>query len=100
MPEFCYRALSTDGQVCEGHVMADNQATAHKILVARSLIPVQISTNPFRVLFRSKSSLSETQLKYWCQQLAALLETGIALDTALDELAKEPPTSHPMLTFI
>ncbi len=93
MPEFAYVARSLDGQTMRGSISADSRHDAIGELRLRSLYPLTIKDTksiglPWADLLRSRRVGAEV-LATHLNQLADLLENGVALLEALEVLAKE-----------
>ncbi|MEY4593451.1 MAG: hypothetical protein RIR18_2346 [Pseudomonadota bacterium] len=98
MPHFAYRALTHHGEIRTARLEAENQAAANERLQSRQLTPLRIQRCYFQDLFSSVQRPTDDLLSHWCKQLSALLNAGIALDEALDELQQDTSTLHPALT--
>ncbi len=93
MPEFAYVARSLDGKTMRGSISADSRHDAIGELRLRSLYPLTIKDTksdglPWVDLLRSRRVGAEV-LATHLNQLADLLENGVALLEALEVLAKE-----------
>lgn len=97
MPHYQYRAINTDGELQTGHLQAENRQQAISALSSRHLTPLTIRRARLTGWLRPKRSIPPLLLKHWCQQLATLLNAGLSLDQALDELQQESLTAHPLL---
>ncbi len=91
MPLYQYRAVTADGENRDGALEgSDQQAVVHQ-LQEKGLIPISVEAGEgsfgISKLLNTKvgsSGLSDTRLLIFTQQLAALMQAGIALDRALD----------------
>lgn len=89
MPLFSYRALTPDGNVQQSCIEAETPAQAHERLRSRQLMPLRLRRQYLPTFFHPDKLVTDTVFSTWCEQLSTLLQAGIALDEALDELQQE-----------
>jgi type II secretory pathway component PulF len=92
MPDFSYRASDPAGSMTSGTIVANSRSDAYRILRAKGLQPVSVSEAGGGPAPGKKSStvsagslprLNTTQLLYFTEELAELLEAGLKLEGAL-----------------
>lgn len=88
MPLYHYQGTDQRGRRVSGLVAAASRALAHDKLKARGLFPTHIEEDPGG----SGGRPGGESLAYTLLQLAALLQSGIPMDEALDSLAEHADT--------
>lgn len=99
MPQFAYKARALDGTTTQGSISAPSRREAINELRQRSLFPITLKdtqgpTLPLLELIKPQGVSAEV-LATNLNQMADLLENGVALLETLDVLAKE--STHPRL---
>ncbi|MFM7116316.1 MAG: type II secretion system F family protein [Planctomycetota bacterium] len=99
MPQFAYKARALDGTTTQGSISAPSRREAINELRQRSLFPITLKdtqgpTVPLLELIKPQGVSAEV-LATNLNQMADLLENGVALLETLDVLAKE--STHPRL---
>jgi type II secretory pathway component PulF len=99
MPQFAYKARALDGTTTQGSISAPSRREAINELRQRSLFPITLKdtqgpTIPLLELIKPQGVSAEV-LATNLNQMADLLENGVALLETLDVLAKE--STHPRL---
>ena len=99
MPQFAYKARALDGTTTQGSIPAPSRREAINELRQRSLFPITLKdtqgpTVPLLELIKPQGVSAEV-LATNLNQMADLLENGVALLETLDVLAKE--STHPRL---
>jgi general secretion pathway protein F len=95
MPTFRYKALAMSGEITAGAIDCANRAAAFAELQAKGFLPIEAREARPSIAARLKlpamqgRSGSSRQLGLALQELAVLLQAGLALDRALDLLAEE-----------
>jgi type II secretory pathway component PulF len=102
MPQFAYKARALDGTTTQGSISAPSRREAINELRQRSLFPLTLKdtqgpTVPLLELIKPQGVSAEI-LATHLNQMADLLENGVALLETLDVLAKE--STHPRLAKI
>ncbi len=98
MPNFRYKAVGVSGRIETGSVEALNRFAAIADLQARGFLPIETSEAPnagrLRSVFKRRLSVRvpARQLGRALEELAVLLQAGLALDRALELLAGETAT--------
>jgi len=101
MPNFRYKAVGVSGRIETGSIEAASRLNAISDLQAKGFLPIETTEAPAaghaRFGFRrgAIASVPPRQLGRALQELAVLLQAGIALDRALELLAGE--TASPRL---
>jgi general secretion pathway protein F len=102
MPNFRYKAVGISGRIETGSIEASSRLNAISDLQAKGFLPIETAEAPARSVSRlgfSKARRTATvpprQLGRALQELAVLLQAGLALDRALELLAGE--TASPRL---
>ncbi len=100
MPEFFYKAVTTDGKVTEGSLSRDTERAVARELTIGGLTPVYIGAERQKAgalafdpasLFKRRPGAADRL--YFTQEMATLLEAGLPLDRALAiaaELSERP----------
>ncbi|MFM7740310.1 MAG: type II secretion system F family protein, partial [Planctomycetota bacterium] len=93
MPQFAYKARALDGTTTQGSISAPSRREAINELRQRSLFPITLKdtqgpTVPLLELIKPQGVSAEV-LATNLNQMADLLENGVALLETLDVLAKE-----------
>ncbi len=93
MPDFSYKASDASGSVSTGTMPAISRSDAYRLLRAKGLQPISVSDINGAVSSNKKASaasgndplprLNTTQLLYFTEELAELLEAGLKLEGAL-----------------
>jgi len=92
MAEFAYKATDATGSPATGRLTAHSRGEAYRLLRERGLQPVSVSSADGTPSSQKKSAsagheplsrLNTTQLLYFTEELAELLEAGLKLEGAL-----------------
>jgi type II secretory pathway component PulF len=88
MPDFSYKATEPGGGVSSGVVAAKTRAEAYRILRSKGLQPVSVGESGATTKKSAPGEigltrLSTSQLLYFTEELAELLEAGLQLEGAL-----------------
>lgn len=93
MADFSYKASDASGTLASGSITANSRSDAYRLLRTRGLQPVQVSENGSSSATTRKEAsaagndplprLNTTQLLYFTEELAELLEAGLKLEGAL-----------------
>lgn len=91
MAEFAYKATGADGSPASGTITAHSRGEAYRLLRERGLQPVRVSSADGTPESSKKPDssdeplprLSTSQLLYFTEELAELLEAGLKLEGAL-----------------
>ena len=94
MPSFRYRAVNSSGAVFEGSHLSDNLAECRLWLSQQpwTVLSVQRHWQLPRMTAGS-SPISALHFADWCQQLEGMLQAGVALDEAIDDLQQDRATA-------
>lgn len=101
MPMFAYTVCDTGGKRMSGILMADDRDAAVRILVGRDLIVARLSlaasaaSSFLRKLGIGAPAIRSEQIVTLTQQLAAMLEAGVTLYSAVEVISRE--TREPLL---
>jgi general secretion pathway protein F len=89
--KYSFTAADQTGKLTNGHIEAASSEAAVDQLIARSLIPIQISQTdkPILIWFRNEkyrriSAFSERELLDFTRQLASLCRSGLTVDRSLN----------------
>ena len=93
MADFSYKASDASGTLTSGSITANSRSDAYRLLRTRGLQPVQVSESGSSSATIKKEAaaagndplprLNTTQLLYFTEELAELLEAGLKLEGAL-----------------
>jgi len=93
MADFSYKASDASGTLTSGTITANSRSDAYRLLRTRGLQPVQVSESAATPANAKKEHtptgndplprLNTTQLLYFTEELAELLEAGLKLEGAL-----------------
>jgi type II secretory pathway component PulF len=93
MADFSYKASNTSGTVTTGTIAANSRSDAYRLLRNQGLQPMSVSESGGSATATKKAStaagndplprLNTTQLLYFTEELAELLEAGLKLEGAL-----------------
>lgn len=92
MADFSYKASNFTGTVTTGTIAANSRSDAYRLLRNQGLQPLSVSENGGATAGKKESTatgsetlprLSNTQLLYFTEELAELLEAGLKLEGAL-----------------
>ncbi|MCX8004229.1 MAG: type II secretion system F family protein, partial [Burkholderiaceae bacterium] len=90
MPTFRYQALDAHGRRQRGTLAAEHARAARAQLRAQGLVPLQVTTLDEAAAARGGARRwPAARLATWTRQLAALVDSGLPLERALAELARE-----------
>ncbi|WP_416885485.1 type II secretion system inner membrane protein GspF [Marinospirillum sp.] len=94
MAGFRYQALDQQGKLHKGVVEAESERHARQVLRDQGLFPRQVQSGVPRASSATRSRsrsghLSADQLALMTRQLATLLSSGLALEQALETLARQ-----------
>jgi general secretion pathway protein F len=98
MPNFRYKAVGVSGRIETGSIESATRLSAISDLQAKGFLPIETAetttSNPSRFSFGKKrmAAVPPRQLGRALQELAVLLQAGLALDRALELLAGETAT--------
>ncbi len=101
MPSFEYKALDMGGKKHQGFIDADSERQARQLLRDKNLLPNQINSvrqqKSGKQWFQPKVSVQHLAL--FTQQLAVLIQSGIAIEDAL-QATTEQSDSKPLRTAL
>jgi len=91
MPTFVYKAKNTEGVEQAGTLVAENRASALKVLNGQGLYPLEIKEQTLSFTVTGRVRLSE--LVNFYTQLSDLLRAGVPILRSLDVLSRQNPKS-------
>ncbi|MCK4660985.1 MAG: type II secretion system F family protein, partial [Phycisphaerae bacterium] len=100
MPTYAYRAIGPDGKTVEGTLTAENQQTVLRMLDEDSLFPVSVKEGGVsrRAIGSGRKRVKSRHVITFYNQMADLLQAGVAMLRALDTLARL--TTSPVLSEV
>ena len=102
---FHFKAIDRNGRVFDGTLSAEDESAVTAHLHHSGALPVQIglvqdeqvrSPDPFKTLVSlfQRPALKARDLADWCDQIAALLKAGLALDASLTVIGQGSLSPH------
>lgn len=97
MPSFEYHALDKSGKKHRGFIDADSERQARQSLRDQQLLPSKISeikekSSKRKTLLRARVSIQHLSL--FTQQLAVLIQSGVAIEDALQATSEQSANKH------
>ena len=90
MPDFKYKATAVDGVISTGVIASKTRSEAYRTLRSRGLNPISVGESTGKVVADQAAQdpsqlvkLSTSQLLFFTEELAELLEAGLKLESAL-----------------
>ena len=90
MPDFKYKATAVDGVISTGVIASKTRSEAYRTLRSRGLNPISVGESTGKVVVDQAAQdpsqlvkLSTSQLLFFTEELAELLEAGLKLESAL-----------------
>lgn len=96
MPNFTYKAVSSQRQITTGTIAAQNRDEVASMLTKQGLAPMVIKETTDKVVVHGTLPLIEKIT--FCRYLGVMLSTGLSLNEGIDVLARE--SKHPLMRKI
>lgn len=93
MPQFTYKAKSSQGQVKEGFIQAENELVVVKKLRQERLYPLSIEETTIVAAKKKFKKINSRDFSAFTRQLSNLIHSGFPLTTALSTLSQQEVNS-------